>query len=85
VPSSQRRWRGWLPTSATSTGQWQEGVIRVERAFSYGRVKPLRTKASRRRVPLDARAADALASVPPRLDSRLVFPGPRGTHIDLRN
>lgn len=63
----------------------KEGVIRVERAFSYGKVKALKTKESRRRVPLGARAADALASVPRRLDTRLVFPGPRGAHIDLRN
>jgi integrase len=63
----------------------QEGVLRVERAFSYGQVKAPKTKGSRRRVPLDARAANALANVPRRLDSRLVFPGSRGAHIDLRN
>jgi hypothetical protein len=55
------------------------------RAFSYGQVKPVKTKGSRRRVTLPARAAAALELVPRRLDTRLVFPGSRGAHIDLRN
>jgi integrase len=59
------------------------GTVTVDRAFSYGKVKTPKT--SRRRVPLPARAATALETVPRRLDSRLVFPGPRGAHIDLRN
>lgn len=61
------------------------GVLTVERAFSYGVVKAVKTKGSRRRVPLPTRAAAALELVPRRLDTRLVFPGPRGAHIDLRN
>ena len=28
------------------------GVLTIERAFSYGQVKPLKTKGSRRRVPV---------------------------------
>lgn len=63
----------------------QAGVARVERAFSYGAIKDTKTKRSRRRVPLPARAIEALDAVPRRLDRRLVFPGPRGRHIDLRN
>ena len=64
----------------------QEGVLRVERAFSYGQVKAVKTKGSRRRVPLPARAAAALELVPRRLDRRLVFPGPRGAQLStLRN
>jgi integrase len=63
----------------------QEGVLRVERAFSYGVVKAPKTKGSRRRVPLPARASEALESVPRTLHTRLVFPGPRAAHIDLRN
>jgi integrase len=62
-----------------------DSVVRVERAFSYGTVKTPKTKGSLRRVPLSARAADALESVPRALHTRLVFPGPRGAHIDLRN
>jgi len=62
-----------------------EGILRVERAYSYGVVKTPKTKGSRRRVPLPARAAEALEDVPRRLSTRLVFPGPRGSYIDLRN
>jgi Phage integrase family len=60
-------------------------VLTVDRAFSYGRLKPPKTKGSRRRVPLPARALAALETIPRRIDSRLVFYGPRGAHIDLRN
>ena len=44
-----------------------EGVLRVERAFSYGVLKTPKTKGSRRRVPLPARAAEALEAIPRRL------------------
>lgn len=62
-----------------------EGVLRVERAYSYGVLKPPKTKGSRRRVPLPARAAEALETLPRRLHTRLVFPAPRESYIDLRN
>ena len=55
------------------------------RAFSYGQVKPVKTKGSRPRVPLPARAAAALGLVPPQAHTRLVFPGQLGAHVDLRN
>ena len=58
-----------------------EGVLRVERAHSYGVLKSTKTKGSRRRVPLPTRAVEALEMVPRRLSTRLVFPGPRGNHI----
>ena len=61
------------------------GVLTIERAFSYGQVKPLKTKGSRRRVPLPARAAEVREHVPRWLDTRLVFPRSRGAQIDLRN
>ena len=61
------------------------GVLTIVRAFSYGQVKAVKTKGSRRHVPLPARAAAALEFVARRLDTRLVFPGSRGAHIDLRN
>jgi integrase len=80
---------GMRPSEWTAL-EWRDvdrdaGVVTVERAFSYGQVKPVKTKGSRRRVPLPARAAAALELVPRRLDTRLVFPGSRGAHIDLRN
>jgi len=61
------------------------GVLTVERAFSYGQVKAPKTKGSRRRVPIPARAKAAFEQVPRRLDTRLVSYGPRGAHIDARN
>jgi integrase len=62
------------------------GVVRVARTHVEGVTKPYaKTSASVREVPLSARAIAALDAVPPRLDTRLVFPGPRGAHVNLRN
>lgn len=44
----------------------QEGVLRVERAFSYGQVKAPKTKGSRRRVPLSAGIKKRLRAFPGR-------------------
>jgi integrase len=62
------------------------GFVRVVRTHVEGATKPYaKTSASVREVPLTALAVAALDDVPPRLDTRLVFPGPRGGHINLRN
>ena len=61
-------------------------VVRVARTHVEGRTKLYgKTSGSVREVPLSTRAAAALDVVPPRLDTRLAFPGPRGAHINLRN
>jgi integrase len=62
------------------------GVVLVERSCAYGVTKAYgKTTRSRRRVPLSARAREALDATPRRLDLRLVFPGARGGVIDLAN
>jgi integrase len=61
-------------------------VARVARTHVEGRTKTHgTTAASVREVPFCARALAAFEEVPPRLDTRLVFPGPRGAHVNLRN
>jgi integrase len=61
-------------------------VARVVRTHVEGRTKQYgKTSASVREVPLSARALAALQDVPTRLDTRLVFYGPRGRHVNLRN
>jgi len=59
-------------------------VVYVRRAFTKGRLKCTKTEASRRAVPLQAIALDALERQP---SSRhpLLFPGERGGYLDLHN
>jgi integrase len=63
----------------------QAAVVHVHRCLSGGRIKEPKTERSRRRVPLTARVAAALDTLPPRLDSRLVFPAPSGAPLDMHN
>ena len=61
-------------------------VVHVARTHVEGVTKAYgKTSASVREVPLSAAALTALEAVPPRLDTRLVFYGPRGAHVNLRN
>ncbi len=60
-------------------------VVYVRRVIAGGRVKEPKTERSRRRVPLTRRATAALDSQPRRLDTRLVFPSPRGGPVDMHN
>jgi integrase len=60
-----------------------EGVLRVERVYSQGRLKePAKSSRQRRRVPLRGRVVEALKGLPPRVDSPRLFPAARGGYID---
>lgn len=62
------------------------GVAHVVRTHVEGVTKAYgKTSASVREVPLSSLAVAALDDVPARLDTRLVFYGPRGAHVNLRN
>lgn len=61
------------------------GVVTIRRTVVDGQEKPYgKTDRSLRTVPLPARAAEALAALPPRLDSPLLFPASRGGPIALQ-
>ena len=60
-------------------------VVQVRRAYANGRVKHTKTRLSRRAVPLQAIALEALDQLPAREDSPLLFPNARGGHLDFRN
>lgn len=59
-------------------------AVTVQRRYADGLLTPYpKTKRSRRRVPLAARALAAYEALPPRLDTPLVFPAPKGGYIGL--
>jgi integrase len=61
-------------------------AVTVQRRYSDGVLTPYpKTERSRRRVPLTARALDALEALPPRMDTPLMFPASRGGPISLSN
>jgi integrase len=61
------------------------GVVQIRRAYANGRVKHTKTRLSRRAVPLQAIALEALDQLRPRHESPLLFPNSRGGHLDFRN
>ncbi len=89
-----------LPMFAAATGlrpeEWQalersdidrsSGTLTVRRTVSSGEVVDLgKTERSRRQVPLTQRAVTALDTIPPRLDTRLIYSAPHGGVLNLDN
>jgi integrase len=60
-------------------------VVYVQRSFTKGRLKCPKTEASRRAVPLQTIALEALDLQPSSRDSALVFPALRSGYLDLHN
>jgi integrase len=60
-------------------------VVYVHRSFTKGRLKCPKTEASRRAVPLQTIALEALNQRPASRQSALVFPAERGGYLDLHN
>lgn len=61
------------------------GVVQVRRAYANGRVKHTKTRLSRRAVPLQRIALEALDQLPTPEESPLLFPNARGGYLDFRN
>jgi integrase len=61
------------------------GVVQIRRAYANGRVKHTKTRLSRRAVPLQGIALEALDQLRAREDSPVLFPNADGGHLDFRN
>lgn len=61
-------------------------VVLVRRRLSKDKkIEQARKNGKPRRVPLNQIALDALDALPPRIDTLLVFPAPRGGFLDFHN
>ena len=61
------------------------GVVQIRRAYANGRVKHTKTRLSRRAVPLQGIALEALDQLRAGEDSPVLFPNADGGHLDFRN
>lgn len=71
----------WLAVERADI-DWNEGAVTVRRVFVDGRFRSYgKTSRSLRRVPLAQNVLEALDALPPRLDTRLLFPPARGGDV----
>src|SRR5437764_1022697 len=63
----------------------EERVVYVRRSFTHGELKIPKTEASTRAVPLQARALDALDRIQDGNGLPLLFPGERGSYLDIHH
>jgi integrase len=61
------------------------GLVQVRRAYANGRLKHTKTRLSRRAVPLQGIALEALDQLRAREDSPVLFPNADGGRLDFRN
>ena len=58
----------------------------MQRKYAKGVMRPYgKSHRARRRVPLTAKALEAIEQLPPRLDTALLFPAPEGGHLEIEN
>jgi integrase len=61
-------------------------ALAVQRKYAKGVMRPYgKSHRARRRVPLTATAFEAIAALPPRVDTALLFPAPEGGYLRLDN
>jgi hypothetical protein len=60
------------------------GAVYVRRQFARGHLRPPKTRRSLRSVPIQSVALEAIEQSPAS-ESPLLFPAPRGGHIDMHN
>ena len=61
-------------------------ALQVQRKYAKGVMRPYgKSHRARRRVPLTARAMEAIATLPPRVDTTLLFPAPEGGYLGIEN
>jgi integrase len=60
------------------------GVLTVTKVYTQGVLKvPKKSSRQLRRVPLRRRVVEAIRAMPPRIDTKLLFPAARGGYIDI--
>lgn len=74
----------WTAVERRDIVRGQKPAVVIQRRFSDGVLSPY-PKTQRRRVPLTPRALAAVDTIPPRLDTKLLFPAAGGGHVNLDN